>query len=149
LLSQHNHGCRDGGASLRYDNPLFPLGFNLARLAPVNVAHRRQQPGDGTVHQSPCFGPCTAKPTDSPTRHLLAQYAPNGAHLFTDKGRGVNALVTGVQREPEEILLTALRDVDAVLQQIKADLHDGSVNPVLLQLLATGATGWGVSAGCG
>jgi hypothetical protein len=39
-----------------------------------------------------------------------------------------------VQREPEEILLTALRDVDAVLQQIKAELRGGVVNPILLQL---------------
>jgi hypothetical protein len=39
-----------------------------------------------------------------------------------------------VQKEPEELLLDALHDTNQVLQQIKADLHDGSVNPILLQL---------------
>jgi hypothetical protein len=39
-----------------------------------------------------------------------------------------------VQKEPEELLLAALHDVNQVLQQIKADLHGGSVNPILLQL---------------
>jgi hypothetical protein len=39
-----------------------------------------------------------------------------------------------VQKEPEELLLDALHDVNQVLQQLKADLHGGSVNPVLLQL---------------
>jgi hypothetical protein len=39
-----------------------------------------------------------------------------------------------VAREPEELLLAALHDTDAVLRQIKAELHDGSINPMLLQL---------------
>jgi hypothetical protein len=39
-----------------------------------------------------------------------------------------------LQKEPEELLLDALHDVNQVLQQLKADLHGGSVNPVLLQL---------------
>lgn len=39
-----------------------------------------------------------------------------------------------VQKEPEELLLDGLHDVNQVLQQLKADLHGGSVNPILLQL---------------
>ena len=39
-----------------------------------------------------------------------------------------------VQREPEELLLAAMHDVNSVLQQIKHDLSDGSVNPILLEL---------------
>jgi hypothetical protein len=39
-----------------------------------------------------------------------------------------------VQREPEEILLDALHDTNVTLQAIKAELHAGLVNPVLLQL---------------
>jgi hypothetical protein len=39
-----------------------------------------------------------------------------------------------VQREPEELLLDALHDTDQVLRQIKNELHDGSINPILLQL---------------
>jgi hypothetical protein len=39
-----------------------------------------------------------------------------------------------VQREPEELLLAAMHDVNQVLQQIKHDLRGGSVNPILLQL---------------
>jgi hypothetical protein len=42
--------------------------------------------------------------------------------------------VVVVQREPEELLLDALHDVNQVLQQIKADLRGGSVNPILLPL---------------
>jgi hypothetical protein len=42
--------------------------------------------------------------------------------------------VVVVQREPEELLLDALQDTNAVLQQIKSELHGGSVNPVLLHL---------------
>jgi hypothetical protein len=42
--------------------------------------------------------------------------------------------VVVVQREPEELLLDALHDVNQVLQQIKADLPGGSVNPILLPL---------------
>jgi hypothetical protein len=39
-----------------------------------------------------------------------------------------------VRREPEELILDALHDTNAVLTRIKADLHDGVVNPILLQL---------------
>jgi hypothetical protein len=39
-----------------------------------------------------------------------------------------------VQLEPEELLLAAMHDVNQVLQQVKGDLSDGSVNPILLQL---------------
>jgi hypothetical protein len=38
------------------------------------------------------------------------------------------------QKEPEELLLDALHDVNQVLQQIKRDPSGGSVNPILLQL---------------
>jgi hypothetical protein len=38
------------------------------------------------------------------------------------------------RREPEELILDALHDTNAVLQQLKAELHGGSVNPILLQL---------------
>jgi hypothetical protein len=38
------------------------------------------------------------------------------------------------RREPEELILDALHDTNAVLTRIKADLHDGVVNPILLEL---------------
>jgi hypothetical protein len=44
------------------------------------------------------------------------------------------APATVVMREPEEILLDALHDTNAVLTRIKADLHSGVVNPILLDL---------------
>jgi hypothetical protein len=39
-----------------------------------------------------------------------------------------------VRQEPEELILNALHDTNAVLTRIKADLHDGVVNPILLEL---------------
>jgi hypothetical protein len=39
-----------------------------------------------------------------------------------------------VRREPEELLLDALHDTNQVLARIKADLHEGVVNPILLDL---------------
>jgi hypothetical protein len=42
--------------------------------------------------------------------------------------------VVVVQREPEEVLLDALHDTNVTLQAIKAELHGGSVNPILLQV---------------
>jgi hypothetical protein len=39
-----------------------------------------------------------------------------------------------IRREPEELILSALYDVDQVLARIKADLHGGVVNPILLEL---------------
>jgi hypothetical protein len=42
--------------------------------------------------------------------------------------------VVVVQKQPEELILDALHDVNGVLQQIKADLHGGSVNPILLEV---------------
>jgi hypothetical protein len=39
-----------------------------------------------------------------------------------------------IRREPEELILSALYDVDQVLARIKADLHGGMVNPLLLEL---------------
>jgi hypothetical protein len=39
-----------------------------------------------------------------------------------------------LQKEPEELLLDALHDVNQVLQQLKSELHGGSVNPILLNL---------------
>jgi hypothetical protein len=39
-----------------------------------------------------------------------------------------------VRREPEQLLLDALHDTNMVLTRIKADLSDGLVNPILLDL---------------
>jgi hypothetical protein len=44
------------------------------------------------------------------------------------------AQAVAVRREPEELLLDALHDTNAVLARIKADLHGGVVNPILLKL---------------
>jgi hypothetical protein len=93
----HHRLNTSSSTGLSNRDPLLPPSRNLVRLASMHVAW-------ATAHNlvtapfTSRFASGRALRSQRIRQHATspAQHAPNGAHLFTEQGRGVNALVTGV-----------------------------------------------------